>query len=49
MGVVHDPAAPASSAEIEGRPAWFKAWSPTLVAIGLALALFVVGLLATLQ
>ena len=46
VGVVYDPAAPSSSAEIEGRPAWFKAWTPTLVAAGLSLAVLVLGLLA---
>ena len=45
VGVVYDPAAPSSSAEIEGRPAWFKAWSPTLIAAGLSLGVLVLGLL----
>ena len=42
VGVVYDPAASASWAEIEGRPAWFKAWAPVLWAIGcMALALLI--------
>jgi hypothetical protein len=44
--VLYDPKSPASSAEIEGRPAWAKTWSPVLVAAGLSLFVFVLGLLA---
>ena len=46
VSVVYDPDAPATSAEIEGRPAWFKAWTPTLVAAGLSVGVLVLGLLA---
>ena len=49
VNVVYDPKAPASSAEIEGRPAWFKAWNPVLVAAGLSLLFFVLGLLAMFE
>ena len=44
VSVVYDPKAPASSAEIEGRPAWFKAWNPVLVAAGLSLLILLLGL-----
>ena len=45
VSVVYDPKAPASSAEIEGRPAWFKAWTPMFVSIALALLVLFLGLL----
>jgi len=44
VGVVYDPKSPASSAEIEGRPAWFKAWAPTLWAIGWMLMALLIAL-----
>ena len=48
VSVLYDPGAPASSAEIEGRPAWFKAWTPVIVAIVLSLVAVVLGLLPKL-
>jgi hypothetical protein len=44
VSVVYDPAAPASSAEIEGRPAWFKAWSPVLTAAALSVLVLLFAL-----
>jgi hypothetical protein len=48
VSVLYDPGAPASSAEIEGRPAWFKAWTPVIVAIVLSLVAVLLGLLPRL-